>query len=627
MRRSLWSLGWILAVVDPLDGTTIDVAAGSSIQAAIDAAAPGDTITVANATYFETVVIDRSLTLIAADGATIDATGLGASALRILGVDASGAMIDGFVIRGGLGSPVQNVTERAGGGALIVDASPIFRACTFVDNDGAMRGGGAYAYGSVLGQQPTPRFVDCVFAQNSANEGGAYADLNVSAQFVRCTFRDNAAIDAGALHSAGAHDLVLDRCWFERNSASSAGGALVVAAYDASRTRIMSSCFVDNAAGVSGGAIAVFGHPPLAAGGGLHVESTLIARNRAFYGGGIAATENGELGTPLMQVLGATITDNLALGHLGGGISTVGGTIASASIVRSIVQGNQPADLLVIGFVADSCVGAPTPGPGNYVADPGFVDAANGDYHLRTDSPCIDRGSLFPIAATIDIEGDPRIVGSKVDTGADEFFAHAYFLGHGEVSSLRVIGTANAAVHAWFAPSAFADATIVVGAPDPIAAMPLGTVGPFALGVANSAGTWEFARRVTSSSPPLFAQVVVGTLAAAPASSLERSAAAPGIASSAESISTDAKFTGRDRDPTRGPDAHATLTPERGTISRCWDRGSSSAQAIRTPLSSPERVRLPPAIARGLVRGSTSTCARRGSAWGRGAAGPDPRRR
>lgn len=533
MRRSLWSLGWILAVVDALDGTTIEVAAGNSIQAAIDAAAPGDTIAVAHATYFETLVIDRSLTLIAADGATIDATGLGASAIRIEGVDASDTILDGFVIRGGLGSPVQNVTERAGGGALIVDASPIFRSCTFVANDGAMRGGGAYAYGSVLGHQPTPRFVDCVFAQNSANEGGAYADLNVSAQFVRCSFRDNAAIDAGALHSAGAHDLVLDRCWFERNSASGAGGALVVAAYDANRTRIMSSCFVDNAAGVSGGAIAVFGHPPLAAGSGLHLESSLIARNRAYFGGGIAATENGELGTPLMQVLGATIVDNVALGHLGGGISTVGGTVASASILRSIVHGNVPGDLLATGYVADSCVGVPTPGPGNYVADPALVDPANGDYHLRADSPCIDRGSLFQVAASIDVEGDPRIVGAKVDTGCDEFFAHAYFLGQGEVSSLHVIGAAGAAVHAWFAPSAFADATIVEGAPGPIATMPLGTVGPFVLGVADPAGTMMFARRVTDASPPLFAQVVVGTTSAAPASSLERSAAAPGIAASA----------------------------------------------------------------------------------------------
>lgn len=532
MRSSHWSLVWILVVVDALDGTTIEVTAGNSIQAAIDAASSGDTIAVAHATYFETLVIAKSVTLVAAQGATLDATGLGASAIRIEGAAASDTILDGFVIRGGSGSPVQNVTERAGGGVLILDASPRIRSCTFVANDGAMRGGGAYAYGSVLDAQPQPRFVECTFEANHAGEGGAYADLNVSAQFVRCTFRDNVAIDAGALHSAGAHDLVLERCWFERNSASGAGGALVVAAYDASRTRIVSSCFVDNTAGVSGGAIAVFGHPPLAAGGGLHLESSLIARNRAYFGGGIAATENGELGTPLMQVLGATIVDNVALGHLGGGVSTVGGTVASASILRSIVHGNEPADLLMTGFVADSCVGVPTPGPGNYVADPLLVDPANGDYHLRADSPCIDRGSTFPVAATIDVEGDPRIVGAKVDTGCDESYAHAYFFGHGDVSTLRVVGIPGVAVNAWFAPSAFAATSIVEGAPDPIATMPLGTVGPFVLGVADASGTLTFVRRVTNASPPLFAQVVVGTTPAAPASSLERSAAAPGIAAS-----------------------------------------------------------------------------------------------
>lgn len=529
MRSAYWSFGWILVVVEVIDASTIEVTAGNSIQAAIDAAAPGDTIEVAHATYFETLVIEKSLTLIASQGATLDASGFGASAIRVESAAASDTIIDGFVIRGGSGSPVQYVTERAGGGALILDAAPKFQNCTFIANDGAFRGGGAYAYGSSLDLQPTPRFVECSFVANHANEGGAYAELNASAQFVRCTFEDNAAIDAGALHSAGAHDLLLDRCWFARNTAQGAGGALVVAAYDASRTRIVSSCFVDNSAGVSGGAIAVFGHPPLAAGGGLHVESSLIARNRAYFGGGIAATENGELGTPLMQVLGATIVDNVALGHLGGGVSTVGGTVASASILRSIVHGNVPGDLLVTGYVADSCVGVPTPGPGNYVADPAFVDPANGDYHLRADSPCIDRGSTFPAVATIDVEGDPRIVGAKVDTGADELHAHAYFVGDDTAAVFRVIGAPGSSVHSWFAASAFDGFALAEGTPQPSVKLPLGAIGPLVLGNADGAGTLTVPRRFNASEPELFAQVVIDATPLAPTSSLQRSRAAPGV--------------------------------------------------------------------------------------------------
>jgi len=53
-------------------------------------------------------------------------------------------------------------------------------------------------------------------------------------------------------------------------------------------------------------------------------------------------------------------------------------------------------------------------------ADPLFVNAAVGDFHLRSDSPCIDAGTNVG-APDHDFEGDPRPDGCFVDIGADEY--------------------------------------------------------------------------------------------------------------------------------------------------------------------------------------------------------------
>jgi hypothetical protein len=62
-------------------------------------------------------------------------------------------------------------------------------------------------------------------------------------------------------------------------------------------------------------------------------------------------------------------------------------------------------------------------------ADPMFVDAVNGDYHLTFNSPCRGSGDNSAVTELYDFEGDPRIFQGTVDIGADEFYPHLYVTG------------------------------------------------------------------------------------------------------------------------------------------------------------------------------------------------------
>ena len=66
----------------------------------------------------------------------------------------------------------------------------------------------------------------------------------------------------------------------------------------------------------------------------------------------------------------------------------------------------------------------------NRHADPGFVDAEAGDYHLARDSPCVGAG-LDPRPYGMDVrwdwDGEPRPLGSGWDIGFDEVRVRIYY--------------------------------------------------------------------------------------------------------------------------------------------------------------------------------------------------------
>jgi hypothetical protein len=136
---------------------------------------------------------------------------------------------------------------------------------------------------------------------------------------------------------------------------------------------------------------------------------------------------------------------------LGGGINVWAyegnGAEVSLTILNTILHGNKlPGDVaqdlsfgqedpgqVIIGayssnigdVLIDDDEGTPIDiGDDLIDADPAFVDASNGDYHLTSISPCIDSGRLIqppPSLPETDIEGNLRIVGDLPDMGAYEY--------------------------------------------------------------------------------------------------------------------------------------------------------------------------------------------------------------
>ena len=112
-------------------------------------------------------------------------------------------------------------------------------------------------------------------------------------------------------------------------------------------------------------------------------------------------------------------TNMVALGASAIGVSAVTNCIVVGNTVTNALVENEVLGTDVTVF--HSCLDIQTAGTGNIVADPCFVNAANGNYRLREDSPCIDAGDSSYSALAIDLEGNQRTLGRAIDMGAFEF--------------------------------------------------------------------------------------------------------------------------------------------------------------------------------------------------------------
>lgn len=202
----------------------------------------------------------------------------------------------------------------------------------------------------------------------------------------------------------------------------------------------LSNCIIENNTAHEGGGVYCDGDDPTT------ITNCLIVGNRAYVNGGGINSKTGPL------IKNCTVSGNVAYSY-GGAICCVsrarpavtnsifydnmadlGKEIASIypdkwnppsiDVSYSNVEGGQEAIYFEEGFTVNW-------GKGNIDADPSFRNPGyweadtwiEGDYHLLPRSACIDAGDpeYLPEPDQTDIDGQPRIIGNRIDMGADEF--------------------------------------------------------------------------------------------------------------------------------------------------------------------------------------------------------------
>lgn len=319
-------------------------------------------------------------------------------------------------------STIKNCTFSGNtGGMSNYQSSPTVDSCTFTENFD----GDGFSGGGMRNSDSNPTVTNCDFKGNWATSGGGMCNHHSSPIVTNCSFSENGAV--GFIYSAGA------------------GGGM--RNYFYSNPKVTNCTFFNNTAtghqgGIGGG---IFND-----GGDLMVTNCVFSGNSAYFGGGMIDS----CGNPTMT---NCIFYNNSADYEGGGIccltssSTITNTIlwdndaptgpeiwmgaANLTISYSDVDGGQSSCYVDPGSTLNW-------GTGMIDANPLFVDAPNGDFHLTCLSPCYGAGdNSAQSLPSVDFEGDPRVIHDNVEIGADEFFCHLYYVGSpvpGDVLGARV---------------------------------------------------------------------------------------------------------------------------------------------------------------------------------------------
>lgn len=243
------------------------------------------------------------------------------------------------------------------------------------------------------------------------------------------TVTNGYGIMGGAVYCSNNSSPLITNCVFINNSAA-LGGAIACANTN-TKPKITNCTIKANSAFIGGGAIYCNGASP-------NIANSLIIENSAQKG---AAVYSDNAGKPVIE--NCTITQNTAASSAGGiycyqsSNLTANNTIIWANTAPSAAE-IQVANSGLATIVQLSYCDVRNPGQniicapgcsviwgtGNIDIDPNFVDPGppQNDYHLLKNSPCVDAGDpgFIPDSGETDIDGNPRIAGTKVDIGADE---------------------------------------------------------------------------------------------------------------------------------------------------------------------------------------------------------------
>lgn len=389
-----------------------------TIQAAINAAIVGDTISLADGTYTgdgnrDIDFLGKGILVKSQNGnpanCVIDCQGSEGEPHRgfyFHTYEDSSSVLQNVKITGGHADGL-GVMEN--GGAIYCSfSSPTIAGCIVSENH-AKYGGGVFCENA-----SSPRITQCTFDLNTA-EAGAALDFHDSSVTVldSCSITSNTAQDPGGAIRMSNSDISIVDCQFIGNYASY-GGAIHA---EQSSPSIVSCLFDTNSATADGGAIRTFESS-------FSLSYCTLVGNSALEGGAIFSRE---AGTPTIN--NCTFYDNTAymigadidcqsvlqldvsntIFAFGNSSSAIWcGGAASATLTCCNVYGNASGDWT-------DCISGQLGIDGNISVDPFFCDSLSGDFYLKSCSPCAaenngecGRIGALPVgcADTIRVEAD-----------------------------------------------------------------------------------------------------------------------------------------------------------------------------------------------------------------------------
>lgn len=256
----------------------------STIQAALDAAKPGDGVFVGNGVYREVLSLKTSVTLRGVDPTVtvIDGGGAGPVISVPLGM---GATISGFTITGG----------RAASGAGIYNQGALFLSDVVLEGNETTDpktgyGGGLFNYGG------SATLSEVRIRGNKAELGGGILNAYGVASLVRCTVEGNSAGQfGGGIFNGATARLSVDTLHLKDNDVGTGRGGGI---YSAGFTYVQRSTFAGNSSGENGGAVYQFGDVTI-------LTNSTLSGNRADFGGSAVYVNSGA-----MLITNATFANN-----------------------------------------------------------------------------------------------------------------------------------------------------------------------------------------------------------------------------------------------------------------------------------------------------------------------------
>lgn len=279
-----------------------------------------------------------------------------------------------------------------GAGATVIDGGGAVR-CLYLTNHVlvtgfTMQNGNENTGAGVFCEDMDDILSYCVMSNNMSPEDWSTGGGDNGGTLSHCLLVANYASYLGG----GADGATMSFCVFSNNARPAYGGAAAFCVLD--------DCLVESNQAAWGGGVEA-----------CTLSNCLCINNWANYAGG---------GAVWSTLYNCTVVSNTVPTDPG---TFGGGGVYDGPIYNSIVYDNNGGNYGTdFGITLSYCCTTPDPGGiGNITNDPVFVNPDDGDYHLQSNSPCINAGDNYYVSATNDLDNNPRISGGTVDMGAYEF--------------------------------------------------------------------------------------------------------------------------------------------------------------------------------------------------------------